>query len=356
MVSEHDQVQQRKLRICIYGSTDAEPELESFVARLTYAILKALPSVIISGGVKQNLKVKKGKGSVDLAALEGAQQYVAETKDKSVQLKDCFWAWVPDPSRTTRPHIVRMSKKDGVTVKVLKQRSDLGRRLRMIRDIDLLVTVRGKVHTETVLEQALETDTPALPLWFTGGDSKKFWNQYKPEIQSWFPALSEKLVGRINRFRLDSPPAEHEQIIQLFIRVLASARVSRCLVLLPFDREHNRLYDEVVKPAVDRLMMAVRLDRRPGSTTINQNFSEALDYCRAVVADITQPNLSVMYEIGYAHAKGISPFLFCRRPISPEALPVYVAARNVTVVQDNDDLSEKILAYLQDVMREKRFE
>lgn len=356
MFNLRDQLEERKLRICIYGSTDAEPKLEDFVAQLTNTILKELPSVIISGGVKRNLKVKEGKGSVDLAVLKGARKYAEEMKDKGVKLKDCFAAWVPDPSRTTRPHIVCMSEDDGVTVKVLKQRSDLGRRLRMIRDIDLLVTVRGKTHTETVLEQALETNTPAFPLWFSGGDSKKFWNQYKQEIHSWFPALSDIIISKINRFRLESSCGEHKEIIQLIIGVLASARVSRCLVLLPFDDEHNRLYDEVVKPAIEQLMIAVRLDRQSDSRTINQNFRKALDYCRAVVADITRPNLSVMYEIGYAHAKGISPILFCRRPLSLKKLPVYVAARNVTVIHDSKDFSDHIFSYLHDAMKGKRAE
>ena len=334
----------RKLRVCIYGSTDAEPGLEQFIERLTCTILKELPAILISGGVKLNKKVKRDKKSVDWATLEGARLFVEKKRD--VSLKACFEAWVPDPSWSTRPHIVRMTEDDGVTVKVMEQRSDLGRRLRLIRDIDLLVTVRGKVHTETVLEQALETDTPALPLWFAGGDSTKFWNRYRDQIQSWFPALTDHQVSQFERFQLESAVGEHERMIKMIIDILASARVSRCLALLPFDDEHNDFYDQELKPIIERQMIAVRLDRQPVSQSIDRNFQNALDNCRAIVADVTQPNLSVMYEIGYAHAKGISPFLFRRQPLSQGKLPVYVTSRNVAVIDENKDLSDLILNYL----------
>ena len=189
----------RKLRVCIYGSTDLDRPLADFVRQLTLSVLKKLDVVIVTGGVKRRKWVKRHLQSVDQAAYEGAKQYADDRKD--VDLKNCFEAWIPDPDQSRRPEIIRMPEDYKIGRKIMKERSDLGRRLRMIRDVDIVLTVKGKIHTERVLEQALETGTPALPLPFSGGDSKDFWDKKKSQIQSWFPALSVETAGRLEHFR-----------------------------------------------------------------------------------------------------------------------------------------------------------
>ena len=241
-------------------------------------------------------------------------------------------------------------KKDGITVKIMKERSDLGRRLRLVRDVDQLVTFKGKRHTETVLEQALEVNRPALPLPFTGGDSKYFWKTYKSRIQKSFPALNDTHACQLERFSPGLSREKDAAIIQLIVEILASARF-KLLVLLPYDDEHNKIYEDTIEPAVSTEMVPDRLDRTVSNRTISQNFAQSFRECLAIIADVTQENSSVMYEIGYARAKGTMPFLFSHRPIDDLKLPVYLTEQNVMVVKDDDELREGIRNYLRATMK-----
>jgi len=333
----------RKRRVCIYGGTKVGAELRRVISRLVPAIIKELEAVIISGGVKRNTKLKPTEQrSVDLAVLTAVKRYAKSEKERPESYME---AWIPDPDRSTRPHIIRMSKKDDVAIEILDNRSDLGRRLRLVRDVDLLVTVGGKTHTETTLEQALETDTPALPLPFTGGDSKKFWSVYKQHIQEWFPALDDDKAHTLERFSPKSSSKEHEEIVKVIVEVLASARV-KCLVLLPYDDTRNWT---VIKRAVEQEMCVERVDRKATNKTISENFAHSVKECLAIVADVTDANPSVMYEIGFARAMGIAPFLFSHRPI--DKLPVYLREQNVIIVKGHDQLSEEISKYLRGTRR-----
>ena len=349
MTSEDMNANGRKRRVCIYGGTGLSTEMERFLSELTPAIIKGLDCVIISGGVKRNKKLKKSiQCSVDPTVLKAAKRYA---KAEKCSLDSIFQAWIPDPNRSTRIHIERMSKKrDGVTVKILTERSDLGRRLRLVRDVDQLVTVTGKRHTETVLEQALELNRPALPLPFSGGDSKDFWKTYKSRIQAWYPALNDNRVLELENFTPGLSQERDAEIIKLIVKILASARF-KCLVLMPYDTEHNELYENTIKRAVSTEMCPERLDREISNMTISENFDQSVRECVAIIADITQANASVIYEIGYVRAKGTNPLLFSRKPIDNLKLPVYLTEQNVIVVNDEEELSTRIRNYLRSTMK-----
>src|SRR4030095_9088890 len=83
---------------------------------------------------------------------------------------------------------VRMSEKDGVTVRVMVGRTPLGRRLAMVAGVDLVVTISGKKHTEVVVEQALEMGVPVLTIPDAGGDSRDLLVAYRGRIASAFDA------------------------------------------------------------------------------------------------------------------------------------------------------------------------
>ena len=61
--------------------------------------------------------------------------------------------------RGSRPDVkgvVRMSEADGITVRVMTGRTPLGRRLAMVGDVDVVVTIYGRQHTEVVVERSLD--------------------------------------------------------------------------------------------------------------------------------------------------------------------------------------------------------
>jgi len=78
------------------------------------------------------------------------------------------------------------------------ERSALRRRLALVREVDAIITIAGRRHTEIVLEEALETNTPVLPLAFARGDSKRFWKANKKQIVQWFSLAENELPAWSN--------------------------------------------------------------------------------------------------------------------------------------------------------------
>lgn len=226
------------------------------------------------------------------------------------------------------------------------QRSALRRRLALVRGVDLIITVAGRRHTEIVLEEALETDTPALPLAFAHGDSKTFWKANKSQIVRWF-SLHEEDVRTLDQLTLKELAEQTDHALETILGAVSRARIGKCLVLLPFDSRHDKLFDEVIEGAVESVMLPDRLDYTPGSDVIRKNFFDAIEECRALIADVTEANPNVMYEIGYAHGKGITPLLFSRTadPDSLE-LPVYLRDLKIETVDLDSELENAIREYL----------
>jgi len=342
----------RKPQVCIYGGTALPEPAPAFVSELAFTILKTSPSVIVTGGFLHFTNLPN-ETSTDYAALRGAQKYAQLT---GAPLSDCFEAWLPDPHRDRnreRGGVIRMSEQEHkITIRRMGQKSALGRRLAMVHDVDAVVTVGGKRHTNEVLEQALELNVPALPLAFALGDSQDFWDQYRSEVTKWFSLGPEDI-----KFLDDLATKVDASLTEAARRVadlIARARIGRCLVLLPFDQEHNTLFEKFIEPAVESMMICDRLDHRPGSAPIRTSFVDAVDRASAVIADVTDINPNVMYEIGYALAKGLKPLFYCKDTMFVERLPVYLRDLNISVISSDEDLALRIKRHLAEVRSEAR--
>jgi hypothetical protein len=334
----------RSLRVCIYGGTDLDGMQPEFVSALAEAILTSMPAIIVTGGFLRGLEHPEAK-STDASALDGARRVAAR---RSVDVRTLFEAWVPEGSLDGRPDIggvVRMTEQgQGITVRVASGRTALGRRLAMVAGVDALITVSGKTHTEVVLEQAIELGVPALPIALTGGDSEKLYEAYEHRINAAFAPGSVAHCFRLLRERgLNDPEA-----IQSVVDVIRSARVGRCLVLQPYRDADEKLYEKVIRPAVEAHMQAVRLKDASGSQQIYASFFEAVAYSTTIIADITRLNENVMYEVGYAHGRGLQPLLFSLNAARIKRLPIYFKTLNVHALT-SEELPTVIADHLRDI-------
>jgi hypothetical protein len=287
-----------------------------------------MPAVIVTGGSKYSRKESQEEAnpiSTDVAALEGATRYANQ---QGVPLEDCYEAWIPEPDLDTREDIqvVRMSEEDGITVRVMPGRTPLGRRLAMVAGVDMVVTISGKKHTEVVVEQALELGLPVLPIPNARGESETLLKKHRKRIATAFdPKALDKCLNWVSKSIDGNPDAAAKAVIEL----LDTAKVGKCLVLLPYDDVHKQLYTSLIKPAVAKHMIPVRLDHLPRSGAIYSSFADAVQTSLAVIADITELNHNVMYEIGFAHGRGVEPLLYTRETNRLEHLPVYFKTLNV---------------------------
>lgn len=343
----------RKPQVCIYGGTALPEPAPAFVSELAFTILKTSPSVIVTGGFLHFTDLPDAT-STDYAALRGARKYARMT---GAHLCDCFEAWLPDPHRDRNREkggVIRMSEQEHkVTIRRMGQKSALGRRLSMVHDVDVVVTIGGKRHTNEVLEQALELNVPALPLAFARGDSQDFWMQYRDAVVGWF-SLSPEDSKFLDGLKATDVAASLPKTARRVADLIARARIGRCLVLLPYDDVHDAVFKDFIEPAVESVMICDRLDHRPGSAPIRTSFVDAVDRACAVVADVTDVNPNVMYEIGYALAKGLRPLFYCRDSMVVERLPVYLRDLNISVISSNEDLALRIKRHLAEVRSEAR--
>lgn len=340
----------RPVRVCIYGGTNLQGTPIPFISALAYKILDSMSAVIVCGGFRHSHKYPEAV-STDVAALRGARHYASKHK---VDLKECYEAWIPEPGLDSRPDVkgvVRMSEKDGIAVRVMTGRTPLGRRLAMVAGVDVVVTISGKRHTEVVVEQALEIGVPVLPIPDAGGDSRKLLKKYRERIAANFaPGALKLCLDEISRTINSTPKTAAGAVVKL----IRTAKVGRCLVLLPYNARHNSLYKSTIEPAIARHMIPIRLDYLPKSEAIYTSFADAMQSSSAIIADITSLNENVMYEIGYAHGRGLTPLLYTRKPGRLKQLPLYFGTLNVRLVSDTMPLDALIENYLISLKAERR--
>lgn len=76
-----------------------------------------------------------------------------------------------------------------------------------------------------------------------------------------------------------------------------------CFVIMPFSKERKEVYKFGIAPACQQAgYEAKRVDELVGHFNINRKIIEYLFRCDAVVAEITDKNPNVFYEMGVAHA------------------------------------------------------
>ncbi len=78
-----------------------------------------------------------------------------------------------------------------------------------------------------------------------------------------------------------------------------------CFILMPFQSAFDRLYQDVLMPAVqDAGLRPLRADQIFSPTPIVEDIWRHIASARLVIADVTGRNPNVFYELGLAHAAG----------------------------------------------------
>ena len=332
----------RRLRVCIYGGTALHETPQTFISALAYQVLASMDAVIVTGGFRHSNEKPKAT-STDVAALTGARRYADE---HGKNLKKCFEAWIPQPELDSRPDIkgaVRMDESDGITLRVMTGRTALGRRLAMVADVDIVLTISGKQHTEVVAEQALELGIPVFPIPDAGGDSRELLKNYRERIATKFaPGAVDRCLLTVSKTIKRQPEIAAGAVVDL----IRTAKIGKCLVLMPYDAHHKRLYKSLIEPTIARHMKPLCLSQLPRSEAIYTSFADAMRSSSAVIADVTLLNRNVMYEIGYAHGCGLTPLLYTRNAARLKQLPVYFRTLNVRLATDRTQIKILIDDYL----------
>lgn len=101
-----------------------------------------------------------------------------------------------------------------------------------------------------------------------------------------------------------------------------------CFVLMPFDEDFQEVYDYAIKPAAESLgFICDRADHALGPRAIIRTIIEGMFSADVLVADVTDSNPNVFYELGVAHTIGNKTIVICKK--TEEELPFDLASYRV---------------------------
>ena len=129
----------------------------------------------------------------------------------------------------------------------------------------------------------------------------------------------------------------------------------QCIVLLPSDPYFDRLFDEILVPAVLEIgLVPSRLQRTPHSPIPINLFVDEIEQARALVADISENTAEIWLAVGCAVALGIPICLISYRmesslPLGIQYLPLIPYPANA-LPSDFAQLQQNIMAQLLAIM------
>jgi nucleoside 2-deoxyribosyltransferase len=131
----------------------------------------------------------------------------------------------------------------------------------------------------------------------------------------------------------------------------------RCFVIQPFDKGvYDKRYRDVLKPAVKSAgLEPYRVDEDPNASIPIEKIEEGIRASAAVLADITENNPNVWFEVGYAIAAGKEVVFICSDD-RDTPFPFDVQHRSIIKyetesVSDFETLQQKLVPRLKAVVR-----
>jgi nucleoside 2-deoxyribosyltransferase len=120
--------------------------------------------------------------------------------------------------------------------------------------------------------------------------------------------LDTRAGARLRRSRPDIfedlPPQAAEVVVDSETSAaLVQATSKLCFVMMPFSEVYDRIYRDLIVPAIeDAGLSAVRADEIRATGFIMEQIRAAIQQSRLCIADITDRNPNVLYEVGFAEA------------------------------------------------------
>ncbi|CAJ0689248.1 hypothetical protein LMG19089_00459 [Ralstonia edaphis] len=85
-----------------------------------------------------------------------------------------------------------------------------------------------------------------------------------------------------------------------------------CFVIQPFNELYNKRFDSLYKPAIEAAgMTAYRVDQDPSATVLVESIEANIKRAAVCLADISEDNPNVWYELGFAYAAGRPVVMAC---------------------------------------------
>jgi hypothetical protein len=106
-----------------------------------------------------------------------------------------------------------------------------------------------------------------------------------------------------------------------------------CFVIMPFEEKISEVYTAAIKPAVEsKDLRCVRADEVEESGNIVRSVVEYISKAKIIIADLTNRNPNVFYELGIAHSLGNNTIVIAQ---FADQVPFDVKPYQVIIYQDS---------------------
>ena len=279
-------------RIAICGGSSIDDRTAQFCKALGRFLAAQTDAVLVTGGCLQRRRKDGGGGdrtSVDWNTVEGAKSVVGDDASRIETI-------LPGDDQSD---IEKFSAGNPIT---LKGATPQARRFRLLASADVAVAVAGETGTRQHLDLALAIQKPLLPVPFFHGEAERCWKEPgRPELIRSMGLLSDDVAF------LDSDVADTAESLKF-----AAERVGRllmrrikkvCMVIMPFAREYEELYDGAIDPAIRAAgFLPLRTDRLTVPIDIMDVVNRGIETCACAIAVLDGDRPNVYYELGRAHA------------------------------------------------------
>ena len=128
--------------------------------------------------------------------------------------------------------------------------------------------------------------------------------------------------------------------------------LAKAFVIMPFKSPFNEFYEKIIKKVCNDLNIEVkRGDEIISTNVVMQDIIQDINYSNFIIAEVSESNPNVYYELGYAHALNKPVILLAKKYTK---IPFDISHYRVIYYDDNiifkDELENKLKSYLKSII------
>lgn len=182
----------------------------------------------------------------------------------------------------------------------------------------------------------------------------KFFKKYDPQRTEISTSVFSMPRSLVSKRRFTQTIAQRNKS-QIDFNPIFSSRISQidkklCFVLMPFSKDwSDRVYRDLIRTNVEKLnLQCLRADNLTGQIVIEDIWTK-INQCSFIIADVTNRNPNVMYELGIVHTIG-KPAILITQNLSD--IPFDFGHLRHFEYQDNTDGFRKVSKKLPQVIKD----
>jgi len=128
--------------------------------------------------------------------------------------------------------------------------------------------------------------------------------------------------------------------------------LAKAFVIMPFKSPFNEFYEKIIKKVCKDLNIEVkRGDEIISTNVVMQDIIQDINYSNFIIAEVSEINPNVYYELGYAHALNKPVILLAKKDTK---IPFDISPYRIIYYDDNiifkDELENKLKLYLKSMI------